>query len=183
MKKQIMKKFLSKQQLAEQALAVVMAKYGTEAIAERDALQRRLDELKRIYPVHFLTDADINNGETGVFRIDVVVAGGNFELIKYTRVVFMGKTADGKFKWRPTAPCDDDWGSGTFDDYVGPEYDEDDEGNRLVDEAQMDQWSARLFPCGVADCEEGCCVCGNWSESEAEDSEGDEPVADGDESA
>ena len=181
MKKQMMKKFMTnvnRQQLAEQALAVVMAKYGTEAITERNALQRRLDELKRIYPVHFLTDADINNGKTGVFNIDVVVEGRNIDLIMSARVVFMGKTADGKLKWRPTTPYNDDWGSGTFGDYDGPKYDKDDEGNRLVDEAKMDQWSAWLCPCGsdMADCFDGCCVCGNWSEGEAEDSEVDEPV-------
>ena len=168
MKKQMMKKYLSKQKLAEQALSVVMAKWGTEAITERDALQRRLDELKRIYPVHFLTDADINNGETGVFDIQVVVVGRFFFFIKFVRVFFMGKTADGKFKWRPTAPYHDDWGRGTFDDYDGPKYDEDDDGNRLVDEAEMDQWSAKLCPCGskMADCFDGCFVCGNWSEDE-----------------
>ena len=88
----------------------------------------------------------------------------------------MGKTADGKLKWRPTTPYNDDWGSGTFGDYDGPKYDKDDEGNRLVDEAKMDQWSAWLCPCGsdMADCFDGCCVCGNWSEGEAEDSEVDE---------
>ena len=47
MKKQIMKKFLSKQQLAEQALSVVMAKWGTEAIAECNMLQKRLGELDK----------------------------------------------------------------------------------------------------------------------------------------
>ena len=53
----------------EKALSVVMARWGNEAVAERDALQIRLDELKKIYPIHFLTDADINNGETGAFQI------------------------------------------------------------------------------------------------------------------
>ena len=173
-----MRKYTATQQRAESALAVVMAKWGKEAIAERDALQKRLDELKRIYPTHFLTDADINNGETGVFVIDVVVDGNHHFMIKYCRVVFMGKTADGKFKWRPTASYKDDWGSGTFGGLDGPKYEEDDEGNRLVDEAEMDQWSAKLCPCGssMADCFEfdGCCVCGtdDWSESE-EGSEGD----------
>ena len=181
-----MRKYTATQQRAESALAVVMAKWGTEAIAERDTLQKRLDELKRIYPTHFLTDADINNGETGVFDINVVVDGRNYFFIKYCRVVFMGKTADGKFKWRPTWSYKDDWGRGTFDDFYGPKYDEDDEGNRLVDEAEMDQWSAKLCPCGsdMADCFDGCCVCGVWSEEEEEeeeDFEGDESAADGEE--
>ena len=56
MKKHMMRKYTATQQRAESALAVVMAKWGKEAIAERDALQKRLDELKRIYPTHFLSE-------------------------------------------------------------------------------------------------------------------------------
>ena len=48
MKKQIMTKYLSKQQLAEQALSVVMAKWGKEAIAERNVLLKRVEELKKV---------------------------------------------------------------------------------------------------------------------------------------
>ena len=48
MKKQMMKKYLSKQQLAEQALSVVMAKWGKEAIAERNVLLKRVEELKKV---------------------------------------------------------------------------------------------------------------------------------------
>ena len=50
MKKQIMKKYAATQQRAEQALSVVMAKWGTEAITERNALLKRVEELKKIYP-------------------------------------------------------------------------------------------------------------------------------------
>ena len=103
-------------------------------------LRKRLEELKKIYPVHFLTDADINHCETGVFDIDVTVdrrgIHGGYPDRAYVRVVFMGKTADGRFKWRPTCSYDVDWGSGTFEENNGPKYDEDDEGNRLVDDAK-----------------------------------------------
>lgn len=49
-----------------------------------------------------------------MFDINVVVRAGIFFFIEYCRVVFMGKTADGKFKWRPTQPFESDWGSDTF---------------------------------------------------------------------
>ena len=53
MKKQIMKKYLTKQQLAEQALSVVMAKWvSNEIIAERNALLKRVEELKKIEMTH-----------------------------------------------------------------------------------------------------------------------------------
>ena len=151
----------NEQQFAEQALSVVMAKWGKEAIAERNVLQKRLDELKEIYPVHFLTDADINNGETGVFQIHKVVEGRNHDIIYYERIVFMGKTADGKFKWRPTDPFPDDWGSGKdYDGMIIPKYDQDEEGNRLVKEEQMNDWAARLDPCREGFCDSECRVCG-----------------------
>ena len=50
MKKRIMNKYMNeskKQQFAEQALSVVMAKWGTEAIAERNALGNG-DGLERV---------------------------------------------------------------------------------------------------------------------------------------
>ena len=146
MKKQMMKKYLSKQQLAEQALSVVMAKWGTEAIAERNALQRRLDELKRIYPVHFLTDADINNGETGAFQIIA-----DFEKSiddKYARVVYMGQTEDGMYKWKWTHPRD----AREFQDI----YDTSSDGVFALEERGMFDWAAFLAPCSE------CCY-GEWA--------------------
>ena len=149
-------------------------------------LRKRLEELKKIYPVHFLTDADINHCETGVFDIDVMVDSygidGRYPELYRTcvRVVFMGKTADGKLKWHPTCSYAADWGSGTFEANNGPKYDEDDEGNRLVTEAKMAQWAGRLSPC-AGHCDDGCgatpdcCVCGhvydNGVDSESDQTE------------
>ena len=42
-----MEKYNASQQLAETALSVVMAKWGTEAIAERNALQKRVAQLEK----------------------------------------------------------------------------------------------------------------------------------------
>ena len=156
----------------EQALSVVMAKWGTTAIAESNVLRKRLEELNKIY----LIDADINHCETGVFDIQVQV--DRYGTCVCVRVVFMGKTADGRFKWRPTCSYDVDWGSGTFEENNGPKYNEDDEGNRLVDDAKMAQWAARLSPCDEH-CDIGCgsppdcCVCGHFYDS-GDESESDQ---------
>ena len=78
------------------SLSVVMAKWGAEAIAERDALRKRLDELKKIYPHHFLTEADIGNRETGTFQIVADWSRPDQD----SRVVYMGRTEDGNYLWK-----------------------------------------------------------------------------------
>ena len=60
------KKSTATQSQAETALSVVLHKWDLKAIAERNALQTRLSELKRVYPLHFLGDDDIANPQTGV---------------------------------------------------------------------------------------------------------------------
>ena len=149
---------------AEQALSVVLARWGEKAIGERNMLQKRLDDLKRIYPVHFLTDDDILNSETGVFNIQIVDDGDYNE---DARVVFMGKTADGKFNWQPASqlprhPSNVEWESPFHDFYhVNNDGDGEGTGTRIVDEAQMVQWKAQLSPCSKQGCStfRGCCVC------------------------
>ena len=154
--------------LSNSALRVVLDVRETEQALKMkkhcEKMSAKLDILKSIYPTHFLTDDDINNGETGVFDIKVVVDGESSFFIKYLRVVYMGKAADGRLKWQPTdSEFDSDWGSGTFHGYATYKtFEQDEEGNRLVKEEDMDQWGATLSPCGsgAADCSACyCCVC------------------------
>lgn len=157
------------QPTGEAALSIVLQHTTIDALAERDALTARMAELRKMYPIHFLTDADINNPRTGVFTVNVV-SGRNY--VSYITIVFMGKTADGKYKWKPTHSFHDDWGRGLERDCLGPpEYETDDEDNRLVDEASMSDWCAYLNPCDDQCREFGCCVCGGGGYESGEDSE------------
>ena len=68
MKKQMMTKYLSKQQLVEQALSVVMAKWGKEAIAERNALQSEVEALRE--ELSQLRDGMLNQCPPSTLRPD-----------------------------------------------------------------------------------------------------------------
>ena len=165
MKKQMMKKYMNQsksQQLAETALSVVMAKWGTEAIAERDALRKRLDELKKMYPHHFLTEADIGNRETGAFQI--VADWSKPESDRDSRVVYMGRTEDGNYLWKWTWPgC-----AAEFQDL----YDTSSDGVFAIKEDAMMSWAAFRTPCSECCGRTGvdCLLCEEWSEDGSSES-------------
>ena len=123
-----------------------MAKWGTEAITERNALLKRVEELKKIYPHLFMTEADIGNGETGAFQI--VADWSKPESDRDSRVVYMGRTEDGNYLWKWTwAGC-----AAEFQDV----YDTSSDGVFAIEEDAMMSWAAFRTPCSE------CCY-GEWA--------------------
>ena len=85
--------------LAESALSVVLSKWGVTAIAQRNKLQRRLDEIKELHPHLFLTDRDIDQSSGAfMFHLD---ERGTFDG-HYQRVLFKGRDTEGNYKWGPS---------------------------------------------------------------------------------
>ena len=155
------------QHLAESALSVVLSKWGAnESIAERNALRKRLSELEYMYPHLFLTDSNIGDGETGAF--DIIPNAYSMDADQRegrARVLYMGKTDGGEYRWK--------WIDSRDAVKYQDEYDTDDERIFTVPEHQMAFWSAMPSFCSIT-CQftgDHCWLCNgvfsepvNWDE-------------------
>ena len=140
--------------LGETALSVVMAKWGTEkAVVDNQKLHKQLDMVKQQYPHLFLTDADINHPKTGVFLFHFEVEYDDPKITRqYCRMVFVGKTETGLYKWRRAdGECDVFWTQYWRDNFGGEEILEAD-----VDE--MWSWNPGMDPCSYP-CRDDCTLC------------------------
>ena len=147
-----------KMSTGEAALNIVLGVSTINVIAERDAANARLAEIKQLYPHLFLSDEDVNQS-SGAFTF-VFHVSWHISTEMCQDVVYNGRTPEGYYKWGAASTF-------TEMDIVANEFSAelDEDGNVALSEWQLAQITITSNECeNNNDHLEYCLICGGYPE-------------------